>query len=139
MNIRPAIVLIDDNKILTMRYQYGNEAVFNLPGGNVEFGESIENTLIREMEEELNIKTETKEMICVGEVHLEKKQTLHLIFSGRIISGTPVLNPKETTALEIVWISLNDLTNINLYPNVSKFILNRPENRYVGKIEQKWF
>ncbi len=143
MNIRPSILIEKDNKVLTMRYRYGNEDVFNLPGGNVEFGEGIKDTLIREMEEELDLEVIVGEMVCSCEVHLPTKQTLHCLFEGAIIEGEPTLNAEETKALEVVWLPISELSNVNLYPSIAKHIQNwlyddKPP-LYLGQINQKWF
>jgi 8-oxo-dGTP diphosphatase len=145
MKIRPAILIIENGKILTMQYNYGGQDVYNLPGGNLEFGEHLADALAREMVEEMEIKVSVGELIMVGEVHNveQKKQTFHFIFAGKIIEGTPVLNPKETSAIAIKWLNISELTSVNLYPNISekltKYLAGSLENKYIGKIEQQWF
>lgn len=145
INIRPAILIIENQQVLTMQYNYGGQKVYNLPGGNLELGEHLSDALAREMQEELEIEVSVGEMILVGEVYFEdrKKHTLHLLFEGKITAGIPTLNPKETSALAIKWLSINDLEKVNLYPNLSKSIMEYLEgklnNRYIGKIDQQWF
>ncbi len=145
MKIRPAILIIENEKILTMQYNYGGQDVYNLPGGNLEFGEHLADALAREMVEEMGIKVSVGELIMVGEVHNaeQKKQTFHFIFAGKIIEGTPVLNPKETSALAIKWLNISKLSTVNLYPNISDKLLQYSagnlENKYIGKIVQQWF
>ena len=145
MNIRPAILIIQDNKILTMQYRYGDTDVYNLPGGNVEFGETMSDTLAREMVEELNIEVTVNELIAIGEVFFpeKKKHTLHALFKGKIINGDPIINPAETSALAVKWLNINDLPNINLYPNITntivKYLNNQLDNPYIGQINQQWF
>lgn len=145
MKIRPAILIIENEKILTMQYNYGGQDVYNLPGGNLEFGEHLADALAREMVEEMEIKVSVGELILVGEVHNveQKKQTFHFIFAGKIIEGTPVLNPKETSANAIKWLNISELSAINLYPNISEklklYFAGNLENKYIGKIDQPWF
>jgi len=145
MKIRPAILIIENEKILTMQYNYGEQDVYNLPGGNLEFGEHLSNALAREMVEEMGIKVSVEELILVGEVHNAEqiKQTFHFIFAGKIIEGKPILNPKETSALAIKWLNISELTSVNLYPNISEkllqYLAGNLENKYIGKIEQQWF
>jgi 8-oxo-dGTP diphosphatase len=145
MKIRPAILIIENEKILTMQYNYGGQDIYNLPGGNLEFGEHLSDALAREMVEEMGIKVSVGELILVGEVHNleQKKQTFHFIFAGKIIAGKPVLNPKETSAIAIKWMNINELSTINLYPNISEklteYLAGNLENKYIGKIEQQWF
>lgn len=145
INIRPAILIIENQRILTMQYNYGNQEVYNLPGGNLELGEYLSDALAREMQEELGIEVSVGEMILVGEVYFEerKKHTLHLLFEGKIISGIPTLNPKETSALAIKWLAINELEKVNLYPSLSKqiqdYLAGKLSNKYIGKIAQQWF
>lgn len=145
INIRPAILIIENGQVLTMQYNYGGQEVYNLPGGNLELGEHLSDTLAREMQEELGIEVLVGEMVLVGEVYFEdrKKHTLHLLFEGKITAGIPTLNPKETSALAIKWLTINDLKEVNLYPNLSKSIKDYLEgklsNKYIGKIDQQWF
>lgn len=145
INIRPAILIIENQQVLTMQYNYGGQEVYNLPGGNLELGEHISDALAREMQEELKIEVSVGEMILVGEVYFEerKKHTLHLLFEGKITAGIPTLNPKETSALAVKWLDINDLDKVNLYPNLSKairdYLAGKLSNRYIGKIDQQWF
>jgi 8-oxo-dGTP diphosphatase len=144
MNVRPAILIIENDKILTLEYQYANQTVYNLPGGNVEFGETMSLTLQREMVEELGIKVSVGELAMVGEIHLpdKNKYTLHCLFEGKITEGEPQINPQNTSAKAIKWLNINELCNFHLYPNFKKEIplwLNgQLDDYYIGKIEQVW-
>lgn len=145
MKIRPAIAIIENGKILTMHYQYGGQDVYNLPGGNLEFGESLTLALARELEEELGIKAEIGELMMIGEVHFPEpqKQTIHFVFEGKISEGTPMLNPEHTSALAIRWLSIEELTTINLYPNITRslkeYLSGTLSDKYIGKLDQNWF
>lgn len=145
MKVRPSIAIIENNNLLLMRYCYGNTNIYNLPGGNVDKGETLTQTVVRELKEELRIEVEVGKMILSGDVIMPKgkEDVLHCIFEGKIIAGKPVLNPHETSALAVVWMPLTDLNNLEMYPNVGAelqhFFLKEQGNNYMGKIEQKWF
>jgi 8-oxo-dGTP diphosphatase len=144
MIVRPAICIVENEKILTMRYRYGNTDVFNLPGGNLEFGEKMAECLIRELQEELQVEVEIEAMLCLADVLIEKKQTqtLHTIFRGKITSGTPTLNSKETTALGIHWLPIKELPAVHLYPAIGKELLKAIKNElpdpFLGRVVQPW-
>lgn len=144
MNVRPAICIVENEKLLTMRYRYGSTDVYNLPGGNLEFGEKMTECLTRELHEELQIEVEVGEMLCLADVFIEEKQkqTLHTIFQGKITSGVPTLNPTETTALGIHWLPIEELQTVHLYPAIGiellKAIRNELPNPFLGRVVQPW-
>jgi 8-oxo-dGTP diphosphatase len=141
MKVRPSIAIIENNRILLMRYRYGDTDVYNLPGGNVDKGETLTETVVRELMEELGIKVEIGKMILSGDVIMPegKEDVLHCVFEGKILAGKPILNPKETSALELVWMPLVGLDELEMYPNVGKHLSKSLDFQYVGKIEQTWW
>lgn len=128
-----------------MRYRYDESDVFALPGGNPDLSETLPETLVRELREELCIEIEVNQMVLMGEVFNPKlkKDTLHIVFRGSIIGGLPVLDPAETTALEVVWMPITDISRHFLYPNVGSAIqhwaLDQLPHSYIGNIDQPYF
>ena len=142
MKIRPAIIIIKKDAILTLKYIYNGNTVFTLPGGNLEFGEKLTEALIRELKEELGIDVKVGKLKFIAEVLTVDSYTQHLAFEGKISGGNPQVNPKETTAEAIYWLPLNQLIKSNLYPSIASEILNNlssDETKFLGKIEQPWF
>ena len=149
MKVRPSALIWRQNaaqtEILLMRYHYGNQDVFALPGGNPERGEILTQTVRREIQEELGVSIEIGEMILAGEMLLSERNddVLHVVFATRNLQGEPVLNPAETTALELVWKPVADLEKLNLYPNIGAKIqpwfTSATYLGYVGRIEQQYF
>jgi 8-oxo-dGTP diphosphatase len=144
MNVRPSALILRDNAVLTLRYCYGDSEVYALPGGNPDPGECLADALARELFEELGVEAEPRDMVCCGEVIWQeiKKETLHILFHTEVLTGIPTLNPEHTTALEIVWLPVNELRNKLLYPNVGEQILrywNKTLNSvHIGIIEQPY-
>ena len=145
MKVRPSIAIVENNHLLLMQYRYGNTDVYNLPGGNVDKGETLTETVVRELMEELGIEVEVETMILSGDVIMPegKEDVLHCVFEGKILSGKPVLNPKQTSALAVTWMPLVDLHELEMYPNVGaelqRFYLKGRGIDYMGKIGQRWF
>lgn len=144
INVRPSIAIIENGEILCLKYVYNGTLVYNLPGGNLEFGENIKQALRREMTEELNIQVEILNLLFCGEVHDNKKVTMHFVFEGRIEKGVPKINRLQTSAIEASWLDMNNFKNINLYPNVNEKLINwhyklADDSVYLGEIIQKWF
>jgi 8-oxo-dGTP diphosphatase len=145
MKVRPSVVIIENDCVLLMRYRYGQTDVYNLPGGNVDKGETLAQTVVRELQEELGIKIAVEKMILTGEVLMPEpqKDVLHCVFLAKIIEGKPMLNPVETSALEVVWKPINTLKDVALYPNVGaeleSILLEGIDFQYVGRVGQEWY
>ncbi len=147
MNVRPSILIVQDNKILLLKYIYSGHEVFALPGGGPEGDETMETALVRELKEELMIDVSVDRLVFTGEVlgPDKKKSTLHCVFTGRVTGGIPEVNAAETSALGFEWVNVTVLDTLNLYPNIGGHIKalisnGQPyENAYLGRIRQQWF
>ncbi|MGF7216674.1 ADP-ribose pyrophosphatase YjhB (NUDIX family) [Spirosoma lacussanchae] len=149
MKVRPSALIWryfeNQTEVLLMRYQYGGQDVFALPGGNCDRGETLPETVTRELREELGVSVDIGEMILAGEMLLTERSddVLHVVFAARNLQGEPTLNPAETTALELVWAPVVGLDQLNLYPNIGAKIQpwfsTATYLGYVGRIEQRYF
>ncbi len=144
MRVRPSALIIERNCLLTMKYCYGGQDVYALPGGNPDPGESLSEVIVRELREELGVETEVDQLALCGEVIGEdgRKDALHAVFAVHLIAGLPRLNPEHTSALSVEWLSIKDLTDKHLYPNIGQEIksLLAGELRgvYLGRIDQPY-
>jgi 8-oxo-dGTP diphosphatase len=146
MRIRAAALLIENQKILLLKYQYNGTVVYNLPGGKVDFGETMAATLSRELAEELNIETTVNELVILAQTKHEHngETVLHGIFSTQIKPNyLPKINPAETKAIAAEWVPLQKLETIHLYPAVASGIVALAQNTattplYLGLVVQPW-
>lgn len=112
-----AVALIDkDGRVLiAQRPSYKSMAgLWEFPGGKVEYGETPENALIRELNEELGIDTWQS---CLAPLSFashsyEEFHLLMPLFVCRKWIGTP--KPIEGQVLK--WVSKNDLRNYDMPP-----------------------
>lgn len=149
MKVRPSALIWRQNagrtEVLLMRYNYGGQDVYALPGGNPDRGEILTETVVREIREELGVSVDMGEMILAGEMLLSQRNddVLHVVFVARNLQGEPQLNPTETTALAIVWKPVADLEQLNMYPNIGQklqpWFSSATYLGYIGRIEQQYF
>ncbi len=144
MRCRPALVIVQNSHVLVMKYQYGTQLIYHLPGGNTDPGESFPETVVRECLEELAIDVEVGSLFLLGEILPTDKRppSLHVLFSGEIIGGIPTLQPDETTAMEVLWLPLSKLHEVHMYPHVGAeiqaVVATQIQGRYIGAIDQPW-
>jgi len=65
IRIRVAGILIRENKILLVRHEKNGKSYFLLPGGGVEYGETLEEGLIREFQEEVGLPIQVGPLVLV--------------------------------------------------------------------------
>jgi len=90
--------------------------VWRVPGGRAEWGEKLEDTLIREMQEEVGIKFQNPKFIGWGQdqqfLVSSKRETSRLLMFFHVkTSKTPNLDPAE--AEQFKWVTLEEMKKIN--------------------------
>lgn len=144
MRCRPALVLLENNHVLVMKYQYGEHFIYNLPGGNPDPGELLSETIARECMEELGIDVEVGQMLLMGQVSgtENRDDVLHILFEGELIGGIPELQVGETNAQEVLWMPIDQLSQVTMYPNIgmelTDLLITQQKGKYVGAIQQPW-
>jgi ADP-ribose pyrophosphatase YjhB (NUDIX family) len=133
---RTAGILVHENKVLLQKPNNSGDYAF--PGGHIAFGETNEETLIREFREELGADIEVAELkwveenffswgdkpchqICLS--HLIKlKDTAQIPLNSRFISKE--YRENDDNAIYFYWIPINEVKNINVYPaNAAELLL----------------
>ncbi|MCB9232083.1 MAG: NUDIX domain-containing protein [Bacteroidia bacterium] len=93
-----------------------NEAgKWEFPGGTVEFGETCEQAVVREVEEELGIRIEVERMLDVVDHILpdEGQHWLSITYLARLVAGEPViLEPRKCAAIQ--WARVEEIREADL-------------------------
>ncbi|MBN2112487.1 NUDIX domain-containing protein [Candidatus Woesearchaeota archaeon] len=108
-----ALILNDKNEFLMLlrgkncKNEHGKWMV---PGGAVDFNDTLEDTIKREVKEELGVEIELGEIIAVANHILpqEKQHWVSPTFKAKIISGEPkIMEPQKHD--DIGWFSFDSL------------------------------
>ncbi|GKX29172.1 DNA mismatch repair protein MutT [Vallitalea longa] len=127
-NFRVAGILFHDNKILVHRLI--RDDFYAFPGGRVEMHETTENTIIREMKEELGISVSINRLLWVLESFFTNKDDkYHELCYYYLIEcndksildkGDKFYITEGKNEFEFRWIDVTNIEDINLYPEVLK-------------------
>ncbi|MCA9313535.1 NUDIX hydrolase [Candidatus Nomurabacteria bacterium] len=71
---RVRVVVLCNKKILLVRSHFGRQS-WCLPGGGVERGENPMSAAVRELYEEVGIKVQESDLVCIGQLRLPEKNT----------------------------------------------------------------
>lgn len=134
LNVNAAIVR--DNQILLI--EFGGEPHYNLPGGGLDPGESVEEGLKRECREEACAEVEVERLLMVWEYVPEKenfkygnRQKVGMIFLCRLKPGSEPRLPEkpDENQVGVRWLPLSDLAaapgpgRYPIFPTVEKPLL----------------
>ncbi|MBN3865709.1 NUDIX domain-containing protein [Pseudomonas frederiksbergensis] len=120
-------VLLRNEKILIIKVKDKGGEWWILPGGGQDFGETLQDCLIRECNEELGISVNvgpcimvrefigTKKNTVIGDV--SNKQFLELYFFIHT-TETPDLIPRDPGHLSLEWVDVEKLSSLNFFPKI---------------------
>lgn len=115
-----AAILKKGSKILIARRSPTKDlgGYWEFPGGKIEAGETAEDCLKREIEEELGIIIKVGDFFMENEHHYTDKIILLKAFECQHISGTIVLNDHD----QIEWVEKSEFVNYKFAPADIPFI-----------------
>ena len=137
---RVAGICIQNGKVLLQRPT--NDNGFAFPGGHVAFGETNQETLMREFKEEIGTDISVSELKWVGEIFFSwGEKPCHQICLFYTVVIEDGQTPKEGTIMsheqlegrnfdiEFHWVPIDKLSDIDIYPTNVKQLLENPDDR----------
>lgn len=129
-------IIIQNGELLTMfRHREKDGKVkeyYVIPGGGREEGEKLEDTVKRELQEEMNV--EIKVLGYLGK--REDDETCAHYFHCQIINGTPILGGEELKAnfYEPRFVTISEIDSLDM--NGKEFVKMAMKNKYIEQIEK---
>jgi len=119
------------NKILLLKKKVDQKigpGAWLLPGGTVEFGEDIETSLIREIEEETNLTIESLKLFVTKKMIIQEDHWLGLYYIAEVADEAELKNVEETKHEMAQFISLREVPDLRDY-TVLQFVKNIQSNK----------
>ncbi|HET9173911.1 MAG TPA: NUDIX domain-containing protein [Candidatus Saccharimonadales bacterium] len=134
-------IIIKDNKLLVTRRDKFGMQYYILVGGGVDFGESLEQALFRELDEETGVTVRNPRLVFIEEAG-EIYGTQH-IYLCEYVDGEPMLRSDSLEAqisamgknlYEPMWLPLADLATVTFRsPALQRAILHAVNNGWPEK------
>lgn len=123
------LVINDENKILVTRRSLKNDYMphfWDIPGGTVEIGETVEEALIRELKEETSLKIKPLQPIYAytNLSQLPNRQTVQIVYTSKYEGGSIKLNPLEHDDYE--WVDYSEIKNFKCIAFLDELIKKIP-------------
>lgn len=125
IRIRVAVVIPRENEILLVRHVKQGRQYWLIPGGGLNFGETIEECARREIKEETNMEIKLLKLLFVSEsVSLEyERHLVNLFFLGKVLSPeAPLKVTDDVRVKEARYLPVDRLKEIELHPPVASFL-----------------
>lgn len=121
INVVAAVIQNEEGKILIAQrnLKKSQGGLWEFPGGKIEPNETKEESIIREIKEEMDIDIETKKFIDQKIFNYPDKDINLIAIECKQIKGDIKLNEHE----DFKWVNKNELKNFNFAP-ADKFIIN---------------
>jgi ADP-ribose pyrophosphatase YjhB (NUDIX family) len=114
-------VVIDDDRLLLIRRGHGPAAgEWSLPGGRVEFGETMPEALVREVQEETNLEVVVGDHLGYVEIfgadhHFVVHDFLAIAFDAEVLRA-------GDDAIEAAWFELHAVAELSLSAGLAEFL-----------------
>lgn len=128
---RTVIFDVSKNKVLLLKKKTDQKigpGAWLLPGGTVEFGEDIEVSLIREIEEETNLKIQSLELFVTKKMIIQDTHWLGLYYLGEVSREDDLENREQSKHETVRFISLKNVPDLRDY-TVLQFVKNIRSNK----------
>lgn len=123
--IRPGIkaLIINDGKLLMIKERVRGEVLYDFPGGGMDFGEKVEETLHREVKEEIGIEIEIGPILGVWTFMIPVAPVQILCIGYQCKTSNPdgidmTHNPAAEDIFEYQWLEIDEVIN-----NSKKYLL----------------
>lgn len=140
VRVRVCGILIDQDKLLLIAHKKNDEIYWLLPGGGVDYGESLKEALCREFLEELNVSIDVDEIALVSDsIDPEgNRHVVNLCFACRYNSGDFRIGDDDRL-YAFRFFTENEIKDITIYPPINDDLITIMKegcsrSRYIGRL-----
>lgn len=139
VRVRVAGILITGDGVLLIAHKKNNDVYWLLPGGGVDYGESLSEALVREFAEELNIEITVNDLAFISD-SIDPAGDRHVVNICFLCSysGGEYLLGSEGRLHGFNFFKRDEVPGIELFPPVNDELITIMDNgvsgKYIGKL-----
>ena len=123
--IRVAAIIMRGRSILLARHERDGTSYWLLPGGGVDYGETLEAALVRELKEEASLDIRVQRLVLVND-SIPPDQHRHIVnvcFTAEIIGGKLAVGQDDTRLVDMKFVSIARLPRLTFYPDIRETLV----------------
>jgi ADP-ribose pyrophosphatase YjhB (NUDIX family) len=130
--IRVAAIIVRNGHILLARHQRKGARYWVLPGGAVEYRETLEQALVRELKEEANLDITVRDLVMVSDSMPKdlRRHVVDVFFTADVAGGKLRVGVSDKRLVDMQFVAVERLSRLRLYPNLRRQLLRGIANGF---------